>query len=477
MAVLPSWYFDQLNTATWRSLDFVAETIQMRGGRKVELHQYLYYDYPWAEDLGRGGQEFQVSGWLIGDDIIQQFKDFNSACNDIVGPGYFVHPKLGSLWVSLLGYSTNEDVAGNMVALRLTFVVVSQSNQLAPYTAPATGIRAVIAAVQSVVAAIKNFASRALQLLLLANNIVQSAIGAVANLIGGVLSLTNGFVSAILSLGNDATMAFNAVSGLSSIIPTGYGVSRYNPPFTYAVPPALSNIDPSVGVTQVVSDGTASLLAAASTARANIASACAAVTAAAGALSATDSVAAETYANSVSNAVEQLRIAASNPNDSIRLLANLAGFNTYVPSASMIAAVIPNHITLQQTTCSLFRRIALSSLARAVSDFKPTSAGEAQSVLNAIIPLYDAEINIAGDTSDDTSFEALMSLKAAVVSDLQTRASSLPELVTVNQSVSLPACVIAEQLYGDGTRTAELIRRVNPTHPLFMPRTFEALSY
>ena len=50
-----------------------------------------------------------------------------------------------------------------------------------------------------------------------------------------------------------------------------------------------------------------------------------------------------------------------------------------------------------------------------------------------------------------------------------SRGASLAPLVTVTLPEPAPAVVVAQRLYADATRADELVQRIAPVHPLFMP--------
>jgi prophage DNA circulation protein len=172
---------------------------------------------------------------------------------------------------------------------------------------------------------------------------------------------------------------------------------------------------------------------------------------------------------------EALRAACNDPADAIRLLSGLARFFPSIPPGS---APIGEAMAATQTAmAAVCRRAALTSLARAIAAYQPSSYNDAQAVLVAACVLFDAEIEVAGDAGDGQSYLALRALRGAVVNDMTTRGSALPQIVTVARPASLPALALAYQLYGDTTRTDDLIARANPIHPAFMPTSFEALAF
>ena len=90
--------------------------------------------------------------------------------------------------------------------------------------------------------------------------------------------------------------------------------------------------------------------------------------------------------------------------------------------------------------------------------------------------MFDLVVTEAGDLGDDGPFLALQALETAVVADLIARGASLAPLVTRTFGTNLPALVVAARLYGDATRADELVDRVDPVHPLFMPTSMLVLG-
>ncbi len=172
---------------------------------------------------------------------------------------------------------------------------------------------------------------------------------------------------------------------------------------------------------------------------------------------------------------EALRASCTDPTDAIRLLSALAVFSPpALPSGAPIGTAIA---TVQAAVAAICRRAALTSLARAIASYQPTSYNDAQTILADAAALFDAEIEIAGDAGDLQSYLALRDLRTGVVQDMTVRGSSLAQVVTISRPRSMPALALAYQLYGDTSRYDELVRRVNPIHPAFMPVQFEALAF
>lgn len=91
--------------------------------------------------------------------------------------------------------------------------------------------------------------------------------------------------------------------------------------------------------------------------------------------------------------------------------------------------------------------------------------------------LLDAIENLQTHANDDL-YVALIDVRSTVVADIAARGQRLPLLITYTPKATLPALVIAHQLYGDATRAADVITRNNIPHPGFVPggRALEVLS-
>lgn len=125
---------------------------------------------------------------------------------------------------------------------------------------------------------------------------------------------------------------------------------------------------------------------------------------------------------------------------------------------------------------ALARRTCLEAIYRAEPSVTWSSSTDAYNFRDTILPMFTAEITYAGQTNETDIFEYFNNAIAEISLDIQTRGYGLPDITTYTTKTSLPPCVIAQQLYGDGTRDDELIMRNAPIRPLFMDLTNEVLS-
>jgi prophage DNA circulation protein len=82
------------------------------------------------------------------------------------------------------------------------------------------------------------------------------------------------------------------------------------------------------------------------------------------------------------------------------------------------------------------------------------------------------------DTCTDTSYAALQDLRAAIVRHMEFTAANLPRVIEYTPIITLPALVIAHDIYGDATKSDDIVDRNNISHPSFVQggQTLEVLS-
>jgi prophage DNA circulation protein len=127
-----------------------------------------------------------------------------------------------------------------------------------------------------------------------------------------------------------------------------------------------------------------------------------------------------------------------------------------------------NHALLLQT----LRASALGSLAETVAETTFSAANDARNVLQT---LTDALASVSDEPIADIEpeqqlVESLRDVAASSVVRLGSVAGTLAELTTYTPPTTLPAIVVAYNLYADATREDEILER-NPhvVHPLFAP--------
>lgn len=266
----------------------------------------------------------------------------------------------------------------------------------------------------------------------------------------GALLAVQAWGATAVKLSQDAALA----AGAMSVLPGNYG--RY-----------VSNGAVAVQNTATV----ASVIAALSASRTAVIAASAAVQADASGLTAAN---ADTLVTDIAALAEALRAVAVNPSDQIRLMTALANF---YPTPAVSSAAIGQTIAAVQTeTGAVCRRAALVSLARACAAYVPTSYNDALTLRDNVAALIQSEIIVASTAGDTNAYAALRALRTAIIADLTARGANLPQLVEVTTKAAMPSLALAYQLYGDATRSDDLVQRAAPVCSLWMPTDFVALS-
>jgi hypothetical protein len=121
-------------------------------------------------------------------------------------------------------------------------------------------------------------------------------------------------------------------------------------------------------------------------------------------------------------------------------------------------------------------RYALAELAQILAAQAFVSRDDIDSALIGINAAFETAEETAADSFDSAAYQALISLHAAVAEDLSNREQTLPRLINISFATPLPALFIAQMIYQDGTRAAEIVAENKAPHPLFMPMSIRALS-
>ena len=179
-------------------------------------------------------------------------------------------------------------------------------------------------------------------------------------------------------------------------------------------------------------------------------------------------------AAAIQAATETVRAVSEDPSDQIQMLVALARGEAPVAAGGDVvgAAVTAMHAA----TVALYRRAALSSLARAAASAQPRSYDEAVALRDLVCGLLDDGITEAGDMGDDAATQALRALKSAVADGLTRLAGNLTRLQMVQVQAPLPALVHAYRLYEDMARSDEVAAYADASDPNALPTQFRALG-
>ena len=119
----------------------------------------------------------------------------------------------------------------------------------------------------------------------------------------------------------------------------------------------------------------------------------------------------------------------------------------------------------QDASQSLYKSTAVLALADSVADMDFDSYQDAVAVRDRLLERLDLVL----ETAADDLYPGLSSLRAAVVKDIAARGADLARVVSYTPVQTMPALLLAHQLYGDATQGAAIITRNKSRHPGFIP--------
>lgn len=130
MNTIAMLFFDELQPASWRGVPFAVKGATLKVGRRVAIHEHPHRDDLWVEELGRTGRRISLTGFLVqdaayGGDVIAQRAAMIAAC-ETEDDGELVHPSLGRITVSLLGFECEETELGRTFELQFSFIQSGQ---------------------------------------------------------------------------------------------------------------------------------------------------------------------------------------------------------------------------------------------------------------------------------------------------------------------------------------------------------------
>ncbi|MBO1325317.1 DNA circularization N-terminal domain-containing protein [Acetobacter sp. TBRC 12305] len=426
-----------LNTAleylqcSFRGVPFVVLGSGGENGRKQAIHRYAYRDGVWVEDMGKRERIYHIRGFVSGPTAAIQRDQLVNA-TETAGPGLLIHPTIGAIRAACVNFSWAEP-DGITGRIDVTFDFIEQKDLLG--TVVKLALDAAVAAAGVVVQELAgtSYSSTATSALAAGEPAVAAA-QAVATTWG--------------DLAYSAIRSPRVMASAIATLPGNNG--RY----------AAGNSG-SVDETSTVS----SVLIALSAARAGVDAAITDL----GTGTSTSAI-----ADAVLQVPELLRTAVVDPGAQIAVLLPLVAFS--VDSSSTLAPIGADISTAQSATAAMCRQMALASLSMACADWQPTSSQEAEALRMTMAGLLDTAATQAADAGLSDIWKALRDLRFQVTADLAARASQLPAQITIQRNAPLPALLLGQQLYADGSRADDLIRRADPIHPAFMPVSFEALS-
>jgi prophage DNA circulation protein len=140
----------------------------------------------------------------------------------------------------------------------------------------------------------------------------------------------------------------------------------------------------------------------------------------------------------------------------------------------MLAVVPKSAVALDVATCGV--RLAMAAMVRAIADTAYSSRQDVEAVMDTVNTAFEQAETYAADTMETDAYMALVAMHGACTRDLADRALPLPRVVRFVTAEPTPSLVLANIIYGDASRSDELVMENKAVHPAFMPVEGNALS-
>lgn len=173
-------------------------------------------------------------------------------------------------------------------------------------------------------------------------------------------------------------------------------------------------------------------------------------------------------AQALVGSVRQLvRSVAAAPRDALSLARTLYRFGSLLPEVNANTTSRRAQAQNQAELLRLVRVVSAAEGARAATGVVWESFQDAVSARDELVDTLD-EVMLDSEVPDEV-YQALRTLRAALVRDVAARGADLARLATWAPAATTPALALAQQLYADALREPELLLRNGVRHPLFVP--------
>lgn len=126
-----SWR-ERMARASFRGFDFLTDSHEAKGGRRLVVHEFPGADTPLVEDLGGKAQSWRISAYFLGENYDLERNGFLAKLA-LPGADWLMHPWLGYLYVRPQNWSLQEsNDKGGYGAVTIDFVPGGETVQPVP---------------------------------------------------------------------------------------------------------------------------------------------------------------------------------------------------------------------------------------------------------------------------------------------------------------------------------------------------------
>lgn len=431
---------DRLQAASFRGVAFEYRSDDLSGiGRRNQSYEYPKREQGYVEDMGRGVERVDIEAILIGKEYLTQLDALLKALR-ATGPGELVHPFYGRLQMvaDASGRVRHSFEDGGMCTVSMSFIEAGESKYPAGQEIPSIKVLSFVDRLQAKAWAEFNDIFGAVSLP------EWVSVDALTD-IGGVLSDVQGVYGRVLA--GDLAGLLGGTSLLSGVsLPSWVSVD------------ALADIAGVVGAgkgiySSVLSGNWSSLLG-------NV-----------GGLGlglmATVTSFARSFQHDSGSSYSGSGRAFTGPQVVALQLAK--GFSAQLSQPLSVLAS-PAQRQSQANSAAIQRLVTHASIGQAAREIVAVEQpvyDDLQRWHGELTAVVDRELERPG--LSQSTFDALADLRGAVGRYVMSESASASRLKTYTPPTTLPAVVLAYDLYEDASRSDELVRRNGLSHPGFVP--------
>lgn len=413
-----SWRDRVSQTGFFRSVPFFYETVEGEIGRRTSLQEFPGRDQPFVEDLGRRTRRFTIDMFVLGEDYDQARDKLREALEQ-PGPGELEHPYWGTLTVTVDGGVRIRESTKQGGYAQFSVSFIEAGAELPVLELPDTK-EEVAAAAEKVTAAAEDRFAAAYSVASAIAAVVEAAIEAV-QAVASMINKVRGKIAAAMQLVNDLKAAVDAFAdAATSLILTPVALANAITGLIASVVSAINNISDAFSTLQ------------------------------------------DFFGVDGEDAVPSVGSAFSSATKVNVLSKAVATLTTFGDDFLVLPETTDQEIQAaenQRQIARLFQIGSAVSIAEAAIEIEFDSFDQAQLVRDQVVSLLDLVLD--DDTLEDELYNPLTEFRSVVVDHFNRTANTLPELQDYTPNVTLPALLIAYQIYGDSKREGELMAR-NP---------------
>ena len=389
---------------SFRGVPFFVSSHQWGSGRRIASHEFPGRDDPFHEDLGRKSRTVSMDAHLIGEDVMAQKRAVLDSC-EVAGPGRLVHPYMGIRNARCSGITISEtSTEKRYVGISLTFEL--DPDVSAPLAVTTDSGTVVYAQALRATAATAAKVTEGKRAL----SIASAAKGTITS----AVDATNQLLDQVEGARNTMRTAAAYVSKLGQV--------RANLELLLLTPADFVD-----RVQELVTMAEGALLPS-------------------GLLATTPAQDSQLLRLQVEEALEMGAATAE--------VRQTGTTQARADQERNLAALL-----------SLFRETALWDMAAKLVGCKIDSAQDSIDLQDRISDAFDVILSEADDVETYQSAQAVL---ASCLAYLRATSANLATIQTVTPSRTVPAMVLAYELYGDASRANDLVERNGIEHPGFV---------